>query len=154
MSYVFVYGTLLKGCSNHNLLSGKGSTLIEPEARVTGHLYHLGGFPGASLVGLSNTLIKGELYNVNNEVLSRLDHLEGYRGEEHRRTNLYNRVTTPIFNRYGQVIAEGIVYEINRTFAPDAKTIPSGDWRNQEGEPLLYFDEQRYDEDDEDGYED
>ena len=74
MNYVFVYGSLKSGFGNNRLLSdsrliGEAITLDEDY-----HMISLGGFPG---VIYGTKRIKGEVYQVNNEVFESLDRLEG-----------------------------------------------------------------------------
>lgn len=72
---IFVYGTLRKGEGNNGLLKGStylgmGVTLPEYE------MYNLGHFPGVVDGGL--TSIVGEVYEVDEETLRRLDRLESH----------------------------------------------------------------------------
>ncbi len=90
MSLVFVYGTLKKGFGNHKLLSSS----LYHGPHTTGHhhkMVSLGGFPGV-VYGAGKTAISGEVYEVDAEVLGRLDSLEGY-------PNFYDK--TKIFTGYG-----------------------------------------------------
>ncbi len=75
MTRVFVYGSLLKGFGNHNLLE---DSLFVGDALTEGHfsLLHLGGFPG--LVEKGNTSVHGEIYDVDDATLRQLDRLEGH----------------------------------------------------------------------------
>ncbi len=70
--FVFVYGTLKKGERNHHLLQGcKGTKALAPGMRV-----HCGpGYPYA--IRGEGTAI-GELYEVDEQTLKRLDELEGH----------------------------------------------------------------------------
>lgn len=69
----FVYGSLKKGFSNHHVLSG--STFLREDKTLLPdfHMFSMGGFPG---VVLGKCYISGELYEVNDEGLKRLDVLE------------------------------------------------------------------------------
>jgi gamma-glutamylaminecyclotransferase len=72
---IMVYGTLKKGRGNHSLLEdcpflGKANTL------PAFTMFSLGGFPG--VVAKGNTSIRGEIYDVLDEVLHDLDRLEGH----------------------------------------------------------------------------
>ena len=72
---VFVYGTLKKGYGNHRLL--ESSINLGPYTTKKKYtLLHLGGFPGLIKEPLSH--IRGELYEVDDVVLKRLDWLEGH----------------------------------------------------------------------------
>lgn len=80
---VFVYGTLLRGERNHGLLSGS-SSLGRRQTAPEFTLYDLGSYPGAAEGG--ETAIKGELYQVDQHTLARLDRLEGHPRFYRRRT--------------------------------------------------------------------
>ncbi|WP_290443257.1 gamma-glutamylcyclotransferase [Clostridium sp. CF012] len=74
MGKVFVYGTLMRGRSNykyyleHSIFLGIGT--------IQGYaLYDLGFYPGIILD--ENECTKGEVFEVDNETMSRLDRLEG-----------------------------------------------------------------------------
>lgn len=70
---VFVYGTLLRGNSNHR--SYLKSSKFLGEAILYGYsLYDLGGFPG--IKRRRGDSVKGELFEVDSEVLERLNCLE------------------------------------------------------------------------------
>lgn len=70
---VFVYGTLKKGFSNHHFLKDQEYL---GKAEIKGTMISLRHFPGVCLVG--NDDILGEVYEINDETLKRLDHLEGH----------------------------------------------------------------------------
>ena len=111
---VFVYGTLLRGESNHRLLKnaefvGEGRTAPEYD------LVDLGAFPG--MVSGRNTAIKGEIFGVNDDTLEALDRLEGHPGF-YRRTKLK-------LAGFGTV--EGYLFPRKRMNGYDC--IESGDWR-------------------------
>lgn len=95
---VFVYGTLLKGRSNHRLIAdcellGRGT--------VTGfEMYDLGYYP-AIVPGEGSVL--GEVYSVDNETLKKLDFFEGS-GE------LYIRKTVRVSMEKDDADAEVYVY--------------------------------------------
>lgn len=83
---VFVYGSLLEGLSNHQVLKrAKGRALSDAAWTVKEYLLaDLGAFPGVvkldnmpeDKINLFSACIAGELYEV--ETLSHLDALEGY----------------------------------------------------------------------------
>lgn len=71
---VFVYGTLLKGNSNHDYYLDE-SNLIG-EAVLEGYaLYELGSYPGVKR--MLGQKVKGEVYEVDDETLQKLNYLEG-----------------------------------------------------------------------------
>ena len=85
-SLVAVYGSLKKGKRNHGLLSDSRCVchgLTEPKFSLVDLVY----FPG--LIDGDN-FIEVEVYEVTNEMLSRLDRLEGH-------PTFYERVETDIY---------------------------------------------------------
>jgi gamma-glutamylcyclotransferase (GGCT)/AIG2-like uncharacterized protein YtfP len=109
---VFVYGTLLQGEVNHHLLDNArrcGPHRTEP--RFT--LYALGTYPG--VVDGGSTAVVGEVYEVNDAQLLRLDRLEDY-------PRLYDRrlIATP-YGRAWLYLYRGRVR--------DRHAIHGGDWR-------------------------
>src|SRR6056300_468716 len=85
MNYVFVYGTLKANHGNHRLL--ETSNFIR-NSKIKGSLWEVSVFPGYKLEG--DGTVYGEIYEVSDETLQRLDFLEGY--SEDRNDNMYNRV--------------------------------------------------------------
>lgn len=74
---IFVYGTLLRGESNHRLL--EHSTFVREARTGPGFQMHsLGGFPGATYVTLGFARVVGEVYDVDIATLARIDGLEGH----------------------------------------------------------------------------
>jgi len=120
---IFVYGTLLKGCSNHPYFLSEakklGSHTTEPEFTML----HLGGFPG--VVANGNTAIVGEVYEVTEQQLEGIDHLEGY-NSENPQFGLYNKkqINTP----WGP--AWIYIYNARRDIS-DSQIIHSGSWNTR-----------------------
>ena len=76
MTKLFVYGTLKQGRLRARYLD-KQQFLGEAKTEPKYKLYNLGGFPG--LVPNDNGItIQGELYDVDDECLELLDHIEGH----------------------------------------------------------------------------
>lgn len=73
---VFVYGTLRQSRGNHQLLEGAHFYGIGTTQQKYA-MYLVGGFPYA-ISTESRYQIVGELYGVNDEILTRLDRLEGH----------------------------------------------------------------------------
>lgn len=70
---VFVYGTLLKGEANHNYYLNDDCYI--GKATVSGYdMYNIGAFPG---IVPGEGIIPGELYEVDDATMERLDYLEG-----------------------------------------------------------------------------
>lgn len=71
---VFVYGTLRRGCARAMSIRFAKSKFIA-DASVSGSLYDLGAYPGL-IVEQSNSLVRGEVYEVDDEILNLLDDIE------------------------------------------------------------------------------
>ena len=71
---VFVYGSLRRGSARSMSVRFPNAKFIA-EAEVNGRLYDLGEYPGA-LIDESNSLFMGEAYEVNDELLNKLDDFE------------------------------------------------------------------------------
>ena len=71
---VFVYGTLRRGSARAMSIRFPKSRFVA-EAKVSGSLYDLGAYPGL-LIDDSNSLVIGEVYEVDDEILNKLDDME------------------------------------------------------------------------------
>lgn len=71
---IFVYGTLRRGSAGAMSLRFPGSKFIA-EAQVSGSLYDLGAYPGL-IVNESDRMVVGEVYEVDDELLKKLDDFE------------------------------------------------------------------------------
>ncbi len=75
---IFVYGTLRKGMGNHHLLEGSGF-LGMGETVVRYGMYVLpGGIPYVKRRSERKAVIVGEVYEVDEDTLRRIDQLEGH----------------------------------------------------------------------------
>lgn len=111
---VFVYGTLLKGEYNHHVLGWAqfvGTTKTPPKY----DLFNLGSYP--AMVAGGSTAVKGELYAVDDEILSRLDRLEGH-PEYYERIEIQLEDTTQVHT-----------YLMERDRVTGCPRVSSGDWR-------------------------
>jgi len=119
--FVFVYGTLREGETNHRYL--KHAELVAEQAWTMGCLYDTGyGYP-ALISGKER--VYGECYKVTKREHWLLDQLEGYRGEG--KDNLYNRVLSTIYTKYGQFKAYVYIYALDRV--EEMEKISTGDWK-------------------------
>jgi len=117
---VAVYGSLRKGLNNHPRLA-KAKYIGNFKTKPSFTMYSLGPFPGVLPEG--NTAIEIEVYEVEDETTALgLDVLEGYNGEEHSDSNLYNVID--IDTEAGKTE----LYIINKKFLGDKKEVESGDW--------------------------
>ena len=94
MTRVFVYGSLLRGGWNHHLLEDAAFVGDARTARLY-TMHSLGRFPGVTDVPFSP--IYGEVYDVDDETLARLDMLEGHPRFYQRRVVLVLVGRTPFF---------------------------------------------------------
>lgn len=112
---VFVYGTLLSGCSNHRFL--KDAHLLRA-AHTTPMfvLYDLGQFPG--LVAGGSQSIVGEVYRVEEATLAALDRLESH----------------PTFYRREEIVLHdgttALAYLLTLDKVRGCSVIASGSWRD------------------------
>jgi gamma-glutamylcyclotransferase (GGCT)/AIG2-like uncharacterized protein YtfP len=121
MTRVFVYGTLLRGESNHNLLTDSrflGMARTEPLFS----LFDLGGYPAMSSGGC--TSVVGEIYEVTEKVLEALDELEGH-------PDWYRRAPIKLS---GGISAETYLMEASKVAG--RPLIQGGNWRERAETPL------------------
>ncbi len=111
---IFVYGTLLRGEHNHHVL-GWARFVRPAQTRQEFDLFNLGHYP--AMVANGATAVKGELYAVDEEILSRLDRLE-------RHPEFYKRITIQLADT-----THAETYLMERELAGAYPRVPSGDWR-------------------------
>lgn len=109
---VFVYGTLRNGHGNYsNIL--EGNTVREEKASMNGKLFMVGGFPG--MIQDNESRVVGELMYIDpkkyEEVMKRLDWLEGYRKND--KSSMYIRKQVMVWN--GSVGITAWTYYWNRS---------------------------------------
>lgn len=116
MRKVFVYGTLRVGQGNYrHLLKDKKGANYLGESTITGYkMVSLGGFPAIYHTGNKDDIIKGDVFEVDDEVNTNLDRLEGY-------PNWYDKVEVETED-YGNAF----VYTMEE--AKNETPIESGDW--------------------------
>ena len=113
---VFIYGSLRRDCAGAMSLRFTESRFIG-DAKVRGSLYDLGPYPGL-LINESNSLVRGELYEVDDELLKKLDAFEA--------TSNYLRTQVEI--KVGGQPRKCWTYEPNPEFYSLQTLIRSGDW--------------------------
>jgi gamma-glutamylcyclotransferase (GGCT)/AIG2-like uncharacterized protein YtfP len=116
----FVYGTLRRGDDNDITRLSPAPQFIG-DAKISGTMYHLGGYPGVTLGG-SNTII-GEVYAVSAELEKKLDAIESEypaQPDEYAKRAIHVEVS-------GQR-RDCFVYEINPAYISGKPVITSGDW--------------------------
>lgn len=116
MTKVVVYGSLKKGFGNSCLL--ENSKLLHDKVFFTGTMASLGGFPCCTQHG--NTRIQGEMYEVDDTTLARLDQLEGH-------PNWYERKMVSTSE------GEAWIYFIDRPdhYGDGARIVKSGVWEGR-----------------------
>ncbi len=83
MTRIFVYGTLKRGCKNHHWLAGQ-RFIAEARTQPIYRLYDMGGYPG--MIRADNGVaVEGEIWEVDEGGLARLDVLEDIEGGEYER---------------------------------------------------------------------
>lgn len=113
---VFVYGTLRRGTARSMSIRFPDSKFIA-EAKVSGSLYDLGAYPGL-LLDESNSLVTGEAYEVDDEILNKLDEFEA--------SSNYRRKQVEI--SLGSHRKACWIYEPDPEFYSPRTLITSGDW--------------------------
>jgi gamma-glutamylcyclotransferase (GGCT)/AIG2-like uncharacterized protein YtfP len=113
---VFVYGMLRRGGARPMSIRFPRSKFIA-DAKVSGSLYDLGAYPGV-LVNESNSLVSGEVYEVDDEVLNQLDDFEAA-------SNYWRKQVEVSLGTHRKVCW---IYEPNPEFYSPQTLIASGDW--------------------------
>jgi gamma-glutamylcyclotransferase (GGCT)/AIG2-like uncharacterized protein YtfP len=113
---IFVYGTLRRGNAGSMSTRFPNAKFVG-EAKVSGSLYDLGAYPGL-LLGDSNSLVVGEVYEVDDEILDELDEFEG--------SSNYQRKPADVFLGSNRVTCW--TYEPKPEFYSFRTIITSGDW--------------------------
>ncbi len=114
--FVFIYGSLRVGSAG-SISSRFPRSKFVAKAQVNGNLYDLGAYPGL-ILNESNAIVTGEIYEVDNDLLSELDEFEA--------TSNYVRKQVEIC--FGAQRTQCWTYEPNPDFYRLEKLITSGDW--------------------------
>ena len=113
---VFVYGTLRRGCPRSMSVRFPNSKFIAG-AEVSGSLYDLGAYPGM-LHNESDSSVIGEVYEVDDETLNKLDEFEA--------SSHYWRKQVEISLGTDRKLCW--IYEPHPDFYSHRTLITSGDW--------------------------
>lgn len=118
---LFVYGTLLRGESNHHVI--EGATLLFEGIRIQAKMYDTNnGYPAIELD--NGATIVGEVYEIHeHHMWSSLDALEGYTGNP--LTDMYSKEIVKVETNEGLI--EVTVYTICDV-SMKSVLIPSGNW--------------------------
>lgn len=115
--FVFVYGTLKRGLHNAHYLAGQrfaGEARTEPVYRMV----DCGGYPGMFPVAEGGRSIVGEVWEVTESCLKKLDLLEDIARGEYERVAV--RLLPPRGGVPSDVAVEGYVYLRETSFLRDA----------------------------------
>jgi gamma-glutamylcyclotransferase (GGCT)/AIG2-like uncharacterized protein YtfP len=113
---VFVYGTLRSGGANAMSIRFPDSKFVA-DTRVRGRLYDLGAYPGL-LLNESSSFVIGEVYEVDDETLNKLDEFEAS-------SNYLRKQVEISLGAEGRI---GWTYEPNPELYSLQTLITSGDW--------------------------
>ena len=116
--YLFVYGTLRRGCRNRFAKLLAAQALFLGGAKTNGRLYDLGRHPGAVPSQAASEWVRGEVFLLSRApaLLAALDRYEGAK---------YERRTVPVYLASGKRI-ESMTYFLRRE--PAAGRIRAGEW--------------------------
>lgn len=127
LMHLFVYGTLRKtfsprAASAHSRFLS--DAIYCGTACITGYLYSLSNYPALVFDENSPSLVKGEIYQIDENTLTTLDEYEEI--DSQNPNNEYQRCKLDIITDQGQALSVW-VYVMNQK--PDGKElIQSGDW--------------------------
>ncbi|MEG0549014.1 MAG: gamma-glutamylcyclotransferase family protein [Coprobacillus sp.] len=121
MERIFVYGTLRKGMYNYDLYLKKENSFLQ-YAYVKGTLYTIQSKKYPALLLEGDSMIIGEIHEVNQDVLQRVDEMEEYFGDGCI-DNEYNKVICDIYDDKQIVIDRLPVYVYNTNNVEKAKLL-------------------------------
>jgi gamma-glutamylcyclotransferase (GGCT)/AIG2-like uncharacterized protein YtfP len=116
---VFVYGSLRRGQGNNWLLR---SAHFAGNAKVSGKLYNLGGFPGLRLDDAEGDVV-GEVWMVDDATLAALDRLEGVGCGFYERRKWRVRIEGRLTSAW--------LYEITEDHIVGRPEVAGGDWASR-----------------------
>lgn len=119
---VFVYGTLLPGLCLHGLM--RDADWVDHAFIEDADLFDLGEYP-AMVSGKG--WVAGEVYEVNDDILSQLDRAEGFLPENPDHS-LYIRRMVTAWGLDGEIF-DAAAYFYNAPVGEEAIAIPDGDYR-------------------------
>lgn len=99
---LFVYGTLKRGCCNHEQMAGQ--TFVGAARTLPGYrLYDLGGYPAIVSHPEDRDGVVGEVWSVDADALRQLDYFEGVH------EGLYRREPIPLQAPFNEQRIDGYV---------------------------------------------
>lgn len=123
--FVFVYGTLRRGGSNHFRMAGAEFIAT---GTITGRMYRIDWYPGLVLDEAGDE-IHGEVYAVGPEQLSALDVFEGLSAGEIEGSE-YRRVPTTVIQRDSRPVTAWVWEWLGLT--NEFQRLTDGDWLRHE----------------------
>ena len=114
MTKLFIYGTLKRGCSNHHYMAGQRFVDVAQTAPLY-RLVSMGSYPGMVTADPGRS-IDGEVWEVDDECLRRLDILEGIEDGE------YGYELVPLLPPFDAEPIHGYRYLLPVTGCPDIGT--------------------------------
>ncbi|HKX32895.1 MAG TPA: gamma-glutamylcyclotransferase family protein [Blastocatellia bacterium] len=123
--YLFAYGTLRRVLAPPELRELMETWRDLGRGTVPGRLYDLGAYPGAVLDSAGSTSIVGEVYQLPNGHLDRLDQYEGFDGNDES-ASLFVRRSCLVALDDGQQLACSIYVYNGETSS--AEVIANGDY--------------------------
>lgn len=123
---IFLYGTLRRGSSRHNILKRLGAEYVG-KGTVQGELFDLGDYPGARKTEKPSSRVVGEIYRLPNpaQAFAVLDAVEGFRPSAPE-SSLFRRETTTARLANGECRTAWL-YWLSRGRGP-MRRIRSGDY--------------------------
>jgi gamma-glutamylcyclotransferase (GGCT)/AIG2-like uncharacterized protein YtfP len=119
--WVFVYGTLRRGGSNHFRMAGAE---FVADGSITGRLYRIDWYPGIVLDPAGDE-IRGEVYQVGPEQLAALDAFEGVSAGEIEGSE-YRRVRTDVMQKDSRILSAWVWEWLGAV--DESQRITDGDW--------------------------
>jgi gamma-glutamylcyclotransferase (GGCT)/AIG2-like uncharacterized protein YtfP len=123
--YLFVYGTLQRGCANDITQKHPGVRYLG-EGTVGGSLYELEGLPYPGILLNGGGPVAGEVYAVSEAVLNLLDAFEGFYPQQAGECFYFRKEADVLLN--GALI-RGFVYETNPQKFSLGGEIRPADWK-------------------------
>ena len=130
---LFVYGTLIRGEPNFDVLTGGRELECALPATMTGRMVDLGCYPAVVREGRGQ--VHGEFVRVRDlaGTLCRLDQLEGFHGYD--ANSLYHRVTVRV-DIGGSQSRDAWTYVLADS-GGDHPVVASGNWREYQDRPVI-----------------
>ena len=123
---IFVYGTLKRGRSNNRLLQGEGVTFIGEAITKNKYIMHGRGIPYVSKLKEPKCQIHGEVFEITNTRLRRVDMLEGYNPSSPEGSWYYREEIPVILKESGDEITAEIYF--NETAPSNAHVVEDGNF--------------------------